>query len=326
MSSSSSGPPYKRLLHIMNVLNANKNCTAVSLAKELGVGERQVKRYLSYMRKVLGMEIIWEKSTGTYFCERPYEYLPLLRVSGDEALSLALASKTFAAWQGTALGTALDSILKKVSQVIGGAVSVPVSEVQSFLSTPEVGHDDDREHTWFGPLLEAIRRKREIKIRYRKPDSVRGESRTLWPLHLAYLDHQWALVFWDKNKNEPRKFLLSRIEALAPTGAPFTPPAEFDVQEYFKNSFGLFTGVDVFEIEIRFDKFAAPFLRERKWHPSQRLKEINNGGVIARFHLNHLMDIQRWALSWGGHAEVLKPKALRNNIKKELKVLSKNYA
>lgn len=271
------------------------------------------------------MVIPWEATSHSYYFDRPYEYLPLLRVTGEEALSLALASKTFAAWQGTALGKALDSILTKVGQVVGGSVSVPVSDIQTLLSTPETGHEDDREHTWFGPLLESIQRKRELKITYHKPTASNAASRTVWPLHLAYLDHHWALIFWDMAKQQPRKFLLTRIETIDPTGNSFDPPAHFNVKTYLKDSFGLFTGDQIFDIEIRFDSIAAPFLRERKWHPSQQLQELNNREVLARFHLNHLMDIQRWVLSWGSHAEILEPLELRDNIKKELATLNKMY-
>ena len=281
MSSSSSNPPLDRLFHILNALNANRNLTSRNLAEELSVTERTVKRYISYMRNCLEMEIIWEPTTRSYYCERPYEYLPLLRVSGDEALSLALASKTFAAWQGTALGKALDSVLAKVGQVIGGAVSVPVSEIQSFLTTPQLGHEHDREHNWFGVLLEAIRLKRELVIRYKKPNARRAETRILWPLHLAYLDHHWALISWDQKKNEPRKFLLDRMEKVERSGNKFIPPEHFDVREYLRNSFGLFTSETVYEVAIQFDQLAAPFIRERQWHPSQSMEDLAGGGVAV---------------------------------------------
>ncbi len=325
MPSSSSSPPYDRLLHIVNALNAHRNVTAAVLAGELGVSERTVKRYISYMRNSLEMEIIWEPTSRAYYCDRPYDYLPLLRVTGDEALSLALAGKTFAAWQGTALGRALDSVLVKVGQVVGGAVSVPVSEIQSLISTPQIGCEDDREHRCFGPILEAIRLRRELKIRYKKPSAKRSENRILWPLHLAYLDHHWVLVTWDAKKQEARKFLLSRMDHIERTGVRFTPPPEFNVQAYLRDSFGLFTGEQVFAVSIRFDATAAPYIRERQWQASQQIEEKAGGGLIASYGVNHLLDVQRWVLSWGSHAEVLEPGELKQSIRSELKELCRKY-
>lgn len=325
MHASVSTPAWNRLLHIINALNAHRNLTSVKLAEEMGVTERTIKRYIAYMRNNLEMEIIWEPTSRSYYCERPYEYIPLLRVTGEEALSLALASKTFAAWQGTALGKALDSVLSKVGQVVGGAISVPVSEIQSFLSTPQVGHENDREHTWFGTLLEAIRLKRELKVRYKKPDAKRSETRVLWPLHLAYLDHHWALISWDQKKDEPRKFLLDRMESVERTGGRFEAPADFDVPQYLRDSFGLFTGDEVFEVFVRFDETASPYIRERLWHSSQEIDEQPDGSLIAHFRVNHLMDIKRWILSWGSHARVIRPEQLRNDLTEEVRQLVEHY-
>ena len=325
MYSSNSSPPWDRLLHILNALNAQRNVNSVVLAEEMGVSERTVKRYIRYMRDDLGVGIIWEPTSRSYFCERPHDYLPFLRISGEEAFSLTLARKTFAAWQGTALGKILNSVLDKVGQVVGGAVSVPVSEIQPLLSAPQIGREHDREHTWLISLLEAVRRKKELKIRYKKPSSNRAENRTVWPLHLAYMDHLWVLVSWDPIKGEPRKFLLNRMETVEKSHNTFHPPSDFDLHDYLKNSFGRFTGDEVIEVKIHFDKVVAPFIRERIWHRNQQIEELPDGEIHAHFEVNHLLDIQRWVLSWGSHAEVLKPEKLRTRISKEINVLTKKY-
>ena len=163
--------------------------------------------------------------------------------------------------------------------MVGGAVSVPVSEIQTLLSAPQFGRENDREHIWFGSLLEAVRRKRELRICYKKPSAKHAENRTLWPLHLAFMDHQWVLVSWDPNIGEPRKFLLNRIEAVEKTQNSFIPPLEFNLEEYLNNSFGLFTGDNVIEVKIHFDQLAAPFIRERIWHTSQQIEELPEGEI-----------------------------------------------
>ena len=325
MPSASTSPPWDRLLHIFNALNAQRNVTSVLLAKEMGVSQRTVKRYISYMRNALGVKIIWEPTSRSYYCAQPSEYLPMLRITGEEAFSLTLANQTFSAWQGSALGNVLNAALAKVGKAVGGAVSVPVSEIQPLLSAPKIGNDEDGEHTWLPTLLEAVRRKRELEIRYKKPFAEHPETRIVWPLHLAYMEYQWVLVFWDPQKGEPRKFLLNRMENVEKTHQSFQPPSGFDLQTYLKNSFGRFTGDQVYRVEIHFDKEAAPFIRERQWHNSQQIEELPQGELHALFTVNHLMDIQRWVLSWGGHAEVLQPQQLRAQISQQITRLRKIY-
>lgn len=41
------------------------------------------------------------------------------------------------------------------------------------------------------------------------------------------------------------------------------------------------------------------------------------GGVEVTLRLNNLIDVRRWILSWGGHAEVLAPAELREAIRAE---------
>lgn len=316
---------FHRLYHIVNALNVGRNVNARSLAEELEVSPKTIHRDLRYMREQLGMEIEWEPLTKTYFCERRYEHIPLLRVTVDEALALALASRTFSAWNGSALGGALVSVLQKLGDVVGGAATVPAKEVQQFLSSPELEEAPHREHRYFAHLLEAIRRNREISISYRKPNSSPQNSRKLYPVHLAYLDHCWALVAWDPAKKQARKFLLQRIEELETTGQPFVYPESFDLTAYLKNSFGLFSGDDLHEVVIEFDTYAAAYIREKKWHASQTIEDLPLGAIRAAYSVNHLMDIQRWVLSWGSHAKVIRPKQLRESVMEEIRRLVEYY-
>jgi predicted DNA-binding transcriptional regulator YafY len=71
---------------------------------------------------------------------------------------------------------------------------------------------------------------------------------------------------------------------------------------------------------IRFDKFAAQFIRERVWHPSQQIQELTGGEVELRITLSSLHEIEPWVLSWGQHAKVMGPKELIAHIRTNLEV------
>jgi len=55
-------------------------------------------------------------------------------------------------------------------------------------------------------------------------------------------------------------------------------------------------------------------VREKKWHESQQLRELKDGGVELSLKLSSLMEISRWVLSWGGRATVVRPQALRDRL------------
>jgi predicted DNA-binding transcriptional regulator YafY len=75
------------------------------------------------------------------------------------------------------------------------------------------------------------------------------------------------------------------------------------------------SGAGEFNVVIRFDEFAGGYIREKRWHPSQKLRERKDGAVELEMKLSSLAEVQRWVLSWGGHAKVIAPKELAAAVK-----------
>jgi hypothetical protein len=68
---------------------------------------------------------------------------------------------------------------------------------------------------------------------------------------------------------------------------------------------------DDYEVVIDFERWAADLIRGRRWHSSQELTELPGGQAGLRSRLNSIEEAERWALSWGSHATVVRPRALR---------------
>lgn len=315
------------MLFIHERLGNDQRETARSLAEQLETSERTIKRDLEFMRDQLGAPIEWDASQHSYAYSRPCDLLPLLRLDASEALALALAGNTFAAWHGTALGRALTAALGKIGGVIGGAVSVPVSEISQLVFHPETNGAGDEEHRHFAALLEAIRRRRVLRLVYQKPrNGSAPETRVVHPLHLACLDHRWVLVAHDPARGSPRNFLLGRIQRAETTRESFAPPADFDLSAYLRGSLGRFTGNEEIDVRLVFDATVAPYVRESPWHASQTLLEKPDGAVEITLRLNNLTDISRRILACGRHVEVLAPAALREAIQAEARALLTRYS
>jgi predicted DNA-binding transcriptional regulator YafY len=45
------------------------------------------------------------------------------------------------------------------------------------------------------------------------------------------------------------------------------------------------------------------------------LRELKGGGAELKMKLSSLAEVQRWVLSWGGDAVVLKPKELAESVR-----------
>src|SRR5690606_23652880 len=158
-----------RILRLHALLAEGSSVTSVALAADFEVTERTIKRDIAFMRDQLGCPLAWDAGRHSYVYTAPCDILPLLRLTADEALSLTLAGRTFAAWAGSPLGEALSAALGKIAGVVGGAVSLPAAAVSDLVFQPEDNPTSGMEQKHFPILLEAIRRRRELQIRYCKP-------------------------------------------------------------------------------------------------------------------------------------------------------------
>jgi predicted DNA-binding transcriptional regulator YafY len=134
--------------------------------------------------------------------------------------------------------------------------------------------------------------------------------RVVDPYHLANINGEWFLFAFDHARKDIRTFVPARMSDVTTTGKTFPRPAKFSLEKRLHDSFGVFSGQGEFNVVIRFDEFGAGYIREKKWHPSQELRELKDGGAELRMKLSSLDEVQRWVLSWGGHAKAVAPKEL----------------
>jgi predicted DNA-binding transcriptional regulator YafY len=80
-----------------------------------------------------------------------------------------------------------------------------------------------------------------------------------------------------------------------------------------------------FLVKLEFSPEVARFVRERRWHPSQKQKTLANDSLIMTFRVTHLLEIQRWVLSFGSGVRVLEPVELQKALTEEAEKLMKQY-
>jgi proteasome accessory factor B len=107
------------------------------------------------------------------------------------------------------------------------------------------------------------------------------------------------------------------------TGKTFERPQKFSLEKRLRDSFGVHSGEGDYEVVIRFNARAADYVREKKWHESQQLRELKDGGVELKLKLSSLMEISRWVLSWGGDARVVKPAELAGIVRESARQMLK---
>jgi proteasome accessory factor B len=134
------------------------------------------------------------------------------------------------------------------------------------------------------------------------------------------------LFAFDHLRKDVRTFVPARIKAMKPTGETFARPQKFSLEKRLRDSFGVYSAQGEFQVAIRFAEAVADYIREKKWHDSQEMVELKDGGVELRLKLSSLPEVERWVLGWGGNAVVLKPEELAEMVRKSAEKILKSQA
>jgi proteasome accessory factor B len=312
-SSPLSRPPLARMMRIHEKLKHERHPNCQKMAEELEVSSKTIQRDIVFMRDQLGLPIEYDPDEYGYFYTQPVNSFPMVNVSEGELVALFVAEKAVAQYRGTPFEKPLHAAFEKLTSGLTDHLTFAWSDLDSAISFRPLGIPQ-MDLKLFSDLSQAVVKSMEAEFEYRKLGGSTHEARRVRPYHLACVDNQWYLIGFDCKRNEMRTFVLQRMRKLRVTAWHFDKPSDFSVAEYLGQSFGIFTGKGNHEVRIRFDAFAATLVRERKWHASQKIRELAGGEIEFSLKLGSLHEIQRWILSWGEHARVLEPKVLRQMV------------
>jgi proteasome accessory factor B len=313
MTAKLSRPPLARMMRIHEALGKDSFPNCSTLAREIEVTVKTIQRDIEFMRDQLGLPIEYDPSRKGYGYTEKVAGFPTMQVSEGELMALLVAGKALAQYRGTPYERQLKAAFEKLAAGLDGTISFTPGVGLATMSFGGIGQAE-ADLAVFEPLSRAVAGRREIEFDYRKPGSVRPIRRHVQPYHLAYRDNLCYVIGRDVSKKALRQFALPRMSRIAVRKERFVVPADFSPEEYFKGAFGAQGGDGDYHVRIRFDASAAFYIRERRWHPTQELTELSNGGVELSLRLATLDEVERWILSWGAHAEVLAPDQLTQQV------------
>lgn len=314
-----------RIHRIVRMVRKGDYPNCQQMATELEFSSRTLHRDIDFIRDRLELPLEYdEKKHGYYFSEEVGDF-PELSLQSSDLLALFVAEKVLSQYPGTGLDRRLRTIFDKIITAIEGEVSVTWKELDELLSfrVNGVGRQDMK---LFETLSEAVRKHREVEIRYHKLSARRPEQRVIHPYHLTSYNGLWYVIAFDKKRQALRTFALSRIENIQRTTLRFQRDPEFNPVDYQKNSFGIFhTGEKAQTVRVRFLPPVSRIVRERQWHSSQRIKQLPGDAIELTLKVGNLTEVANWVLSWGDHAEALAPVALRRHVVRQVKAMRKVY-
>ena len=106
----------------------------------------------------------------------------------------------------------------------------------------------------------------------------------------------------------------------------FRIPENFDFSKFTGSHFGVHWSDKEYRVEILFDPRVVGYIKERRWHPTQRIEEQSDGSIVLSLTVNHLLELKRWVLSWGEMAQVLAPDELVKDVQASSAAMASLYS
>jgi predicted DNA-binding transcriptional regulator YafY len=309
-----SRPPLERMLRIHQTLQSQKFPNAVTLAREAEVSTKTIHRDIEFMRDRLNLPIEFNSGKNGYFYAGEVSAFPTMQITEGELFALVVAEKALQQYRGTSFEKPLLSAIKKMEQALPDTISLNLADLEQTISF-RTSVEPILDLKIFDVLAKAVAQRAQLELSYRKPGEKKSEVRIIDPYHLANINGEWFLFAFDHARKDIRTFVPARIQSVKKTGKIFTRPQKFSLAKRLRDSFGVHSGEGEFEVILHFNARAADYIREKKWHESQELRELKNGELELKMKLSSLREVERWVLSWGGEAKVIKPHALAESVK-----------
>lgn len=312
-------PKYDRLLYILNLLRSRKTLNAARIAEECQVTERSI------YRDIISLS---EANIPIYY-DRGYKlasdnFLPPLNFTFEEyrCLKLCLESTPLARVGEHA------SLLRQIKAKVEAGLSDSTREKKrTARDTAKIDIDvtsaRKRAEKHYGTIERAIDECRCLDMTYETIDHGPTE-RVVEPCFIIFRGHAFYFVAYCRMRNDFRTFRIDRVRRVELLEDRFRPRVEMKAEEYFDNSWRVFSGEAV-EVTVRFCGRSARVISSGQHHPREMVEPNEDGSVTYRVSVSGTDEIRRWILGFGADAEVLSPAYLRKEIEQVGRALNELY-
>ncbi len=171
-----------------------------------------------------------------------------------------------------------------------------------------------------GRLQRAIAERRAVELCYHSASSDSEAERTVHPFTLAQRLGHWYLYGHDAARGKPLAFRLDRIRECTVTDQRFEPPTEGELARA-----RLFSEPTGEAIRVRLGPLAAAWALARPGG-LEVVKRTEDGGAVVEVKGVSEEWATRFALSFGGGAEVVGPAAARRHFAEAVRRALARYA
>jgi predicted DNA-binding transcriptional regulator YafY len=330
------GQNFKKFLKAIDALSRRNGVTIHELQEILGRDRTSVYRLIRTIED-LNFPVreerhpddervkLW-KLEESFVAKLPNISLPNLNLSPSELISLYLLKSAVQTYKGTDIETTVETAFCKLDQFLPENFEKNISRLRTlFLGTNRMAKDYSGKEDIIDNLTRAILNNQVCKAQYRAFSSDTDKTYEIEPLHFFESKGGLYLFVHFPKYGDIRVLAVERIKELKLLKKTFEYPEDFDPEEKLSSCFDLVFD-DPVHARIWFSASQAKYIQERRYAPDQKIHVNPDGSIVLELETSGCYEVMRWVLGFGAEAEVLEPKAMREEIASSLKSALERYS
>ena len=295
--------------------------TLDEMAREAGVDRRTAERMRDRLQDLFPqMEAVADPPTKRFRIPAGLDGF-MQAPTADELAALASAAHELQAQGAQVRALALRTLEAKMLSALRAPVRRRIApDLEALLQAEAIavqaGPRPFEDETVLGAIREALKGGLALRFRYAGGSSP-GRAREVIPYGLLFSRSNY-LVAAEGEGAAPRNWRLDRIEGIEALTRPAARPAEFSLQAYADQSFGIYQD-DTEDVVLRLAPRAAESARRWRFHVGQVLEAEPDGGVRVSFRASGMRELAWHLFTWGADVEVVAPARLRTLLVEQLK-------
>lgn len=293
---------------------------ALRKADKPDVSKRTIQNDINILEADYGIMLDEKLKQGK---KRLYRYvdtsysIPLFHINDTERHKLQDAIRVLEHFEGEPM---YDWARTLLMQIEGGLFDDDSTPVVSFQSNPDLKGIE-----LFGKLLQAIIKKRTLKIEY-APFGKDSYSERVYPYYLKQFNDRWYLIAQAVGYDTLAHYALDRIESFEEISMKYKEP-DVDFDEYFDDVIGVTVPecLKPVDVVLRVSNNRFNYIKTKPLHLSQRVVSEKRNHTTISINVKINKELIALLLSFGPDVEVISPTVLKAEIKKNVSAMSDMY-
>lgn len=315
----------QKLVRILQLIQKRGGISAADLMGRFGLDARTLRRYLEDLEE-MGIPIVEEgyHSSRTVAVDRSYARAGV-QLTLAEAISLHFGRTLFTFLDGTSFAEDMADAIERLEPAIGRFPADAGRHLdRKFMAVPEHGKDYGRDGELLDEVVSALLFSNPADAEYR---SLKGAPKVyrLEPLTLAVYRQGLYLFARDTAEDKIKSYAVERFLRFSRLRREkFAYPDDWRPLEMIRDAFGIIGGTPEWVV-ARFSANAAPYVRERRWHPTATQEPLEDGGVRLRMRVANAPELREWLLGFGAEVLVEEPAALAAWLRDQHRAAAARY-